>query len=103
MRPTGQAWRRHAPHGQQDKPGTTCQPRPDTLLTDFQRVASRSSLVPPTSRPNKTNLEFKSDQQDKSGTVKKETTFNCATKKRLREPSGQSSQGQGQMKYPRMS
>ena len=76
--------------------------RADTLLTDFQRVTSRSSLVPP-SRPNKTNLEFKSDQQDTSGTVKKETTFNCATRMRLREPSGQSSQGQGQMKYPRMS
>ena len=26
VRPTGPAWRHHAPHGQQDKPGTTCQP-----------------------------------------------------------------------------
>ena len=81
---------------------------PDWLLRSrfcsiTPHMVNRTSLVPPTSRPNKTNLEFKSDQQDKSGTVKKETTFNCATRKRLREPSGQSSQGQGQMKYPRMS
>ena len=62
-------------------------------------MANRTSLVPPISRPNKANLEFKGDQQDESGTVKKETTFNCATRKRLREPGGQSSQGQGQMKY----
>ena len=33
MRPTGQAWRRHATNGQQDKPGTTdqfTQPDPQT-------------------------------------------------------------------------
>ena len=31
MRHTGQAWRRHASHGQQDKPGTTDQQVEQTL------------------------------------------------------------------------
>ena len=45
------------------------------------RVASRTSLVPPTSRSNNTNLEFKVRLQDKPGTTKEAQRHRCCLNK----------------------
>ena len=45
------------------------------------RVASRTSLVPPTSRSNNTNLEFKVRPQDKPGTTKEAQRHRCCLNK----------------------
>ena len=63
------------------KKGTTCQPRPDTMLPIFQRVASKTSLLPPTSRSNNTNLELKVRPQDKPGTTKEAQRHRCCLNK----------------------